>query len=749
MILLQILSSKKVIVSAGLVLILSVFLTLFPLIGTLGFEYSIIIAFFISFISIFISAEYINLDLRNKYPNRKRYSDLISTSIFINFIILLVPFLVGLCSSLLKSDCYIKEGIVFFLIITTVTVFFASSLGLLVGYLFPRRGFFLGSVCVLSIIVYSLYVLYSEPPVFSYNHIFGLFPGPLYDQIILIDQKIFIFRAVTICWGIFFLLLLKLLHDRKFNYTGVGTIILFIVAGTILATYKAYENDLGIKHTRKYIQNTVFKDYYETEHFKIYFPLNSKVSENIELIVLDHEWRYAELAEFLNVKPKKKITSYIYPDEKTRKRVIGAGRTTIANPIHSEIHIVYDFYPHPVLKHELVHVLSAEFGSGFLKISPKIGFVEGLAVAADWDNSDGYDPHQWSAAMLAANKGLDINDILGFGFWRASASKSYTLMGSFVRYLIDRYGVDKFKVAYNTGSFEIYGKDINHIITDWKDSLSELKIGKVVLALSDYKYSKPSIFDDSCPRISSYLAEEGLAEFDGGNYNASTEAFTQALKYNPRSGSLREFLAYSYYYEKDFNRLIKLIDNKISATSNITHNIILNLVGNYHWTRADSSKAVQIFNELYNEPLPIDIENELSIKLDSADKQHAEQDGIKQYYMTKDTLRRVSILENMTRKYPDYAVPYYLLGKMYFSDWQFDLAQQYLEQSEALGMPSAKLKLENSRLLGISLYANGRYELAQKKFIDIYRVTRRGKFGSIAAEFIKRSEWSNIYLLSL
>lgn len=748
MVLLDILLSKKVLIAAAVILLISVLLSFFPLIGTLGFEYSIIIAFFISFVSIFISAEYINLDLRKKYPKRKRYSDLISTSFFINFFILLIPFLVGLISSYMKSDCYIKEGIIFFLIITTITVFFASSLGLLIGYVFPKRGFFVGSLCIILIIVYSLYFLYIDPPVFSFNHIFGLFPGPLYDQIILIDQRILTFRLITVCWAILFLIILKLIHDYKFNFVGVGTVVLLILICLVLSVFKIYENDIGIKHSRDFIQNSFFKDTFETEHFLIYFPLDTKVSENIELIALDHEWQYAQLTDFLKVNSSKKIISYIYPDEKTRKRIIGAEATTIANPIHKEIHLVYYYFPHPVLKHELTHVLSSEFGTRFLKISPKVGLIEGLAVAADWNNSDGFNPHEWSLGMLKANNNLDIHNILGYGFWRASASKSYTLMGSFVRFLINKYGIEKFKTVYKKGEFDVYGKDLNTLIKEWEDYLYTIQIAEYVPAFSKHKFSRPSIFDDRCPRKSAYLADMGLSEFERGNYYGATTAFKEALKYNPTSNNILESLAYAYYFNRNFSALTEMFDNRTKA-SQITESIILNLIGTYHWTRGDAQKGKTIFSELKGRPLPIDIENEIGIKLDSIAKGQAQEEGIKKYYLTKDMLKRVSILENLTKKFPEYAVPYYLLGRLFFNKWEFDIAKNYLIRSEQLAMPTEKLKLDNSRLLGISLYAGGQYDGAKQTFGKIYGRRKRGRFGSVAGEFIKRSEWSKIYSLNL
>ncbi|NIS08534.1 MAG: hypothetical protein GWO07_07195 [Candidatus Dadabacteria bacterium] len=113
--------------------------------------------------------------------------------------------------------------------------------------------------------------------------------------------------------------------------------------------------------------------------------------------------------------------------------------------------------------------------------------------------------------------------------------------------------------------------------------------------------------------------------------------------------------------------------------------------------------------------------------------------------MTKKELRRISVLDKLTKQYPDYAVPYYLLGRLFFNKWEFDIARDYLLHSERLGLPTDKLKLDNSRLLGISLYAGGQYDKARMTFESIYEKRKRGRFGSVAADFINRSKWAKVY----
>ncbi|MCH8014942.1 MAG: hypothetical protein IH823_09260, partial [Candidatus Dadabacteria bacterium] len=135
----KMLLSPSVLISLAIVFVASIVLTFFPLIGTLGFEFSAFSAVLLSFLSVFISASLISSSQRIE-RSRKRFSDQIGSILIINFFILLIAFLIGLTSSLIKNDCYLMEGSIFFLLIPTTTVFFTTSIGMLVGYFFGRKG---------------------------------------------------------------------------------------------------------------------------------------------------------------------------------------------------------------------------------------------------------------------------------------------------------------------------------------------------------------------------------------------------------------------------------------------------------------------------------------------------------------------------------------------------------------------------------------------------------------------------------
>ncbi|MCK5709404.1 MAG: hypothetical protein KAI07_02590, partial [Deltaproteobacteria bacterium] len=266
----KMLLSPSVLISLALVFVASIVLTFFPLIGTLGFEFSAISAVILSFLSVFISASLISSSQKNN-RSTSRLSNPISEILFINSIILLIPFLIGLISTLIKNDCYLREGAIFFLLIPAITVFFSASIGMLVGHFFGRKGIFIGPIIILVILCYALLKLYYGLSIFVYNPIFGLFPGPLYDEAIPISLTLIISRIIVFFWGLLLLLILRIASGLKYSLFGIWDTILVIIVVIVLITAYLNESKIGISYTRDYITKNFLSGSIETDNFIIYY----------------------------------------------------------------------------------------------------------------------------------------------------------------------------------------------------------------------------------------------------------------------------------------------------------------------------------------------------------------------------------------------------------------------------------------------------------------------------------------------
>jgi tetratricopeptide (TPR) repeat protein len=741
MLLSRLLLSKKVLFVFLIVVIFSLFLTRFSLIGVLGFEFSAVVSVVLSFASALISSDFVNLDLEKRFVTRRRFSDLIAFIFFVNLFMAFFPFLIGFLSSLISKDCYIKEGVLFYLLIPVVTVFFSTSIGLVAGAFFPKRGFLISTVVITALILASLRCLYSGPSFFSYNPIFGFFPGPIYDEAIPITHTLVVYRITVLLWGVLLLSVLRVVRGFRYGMLSFFDIIALVVLAFGLYISHLKKEELGIAYTRSYITGNVLTGSIETKHFIIYYAPGTSDAKRIELIADDHEWRYHQLQEFLGVGFKGKIRSYIYPSVDIRKKMVGAGNTTVSNPIHKEIHLVYSSFPHPLLKHELAHVMASEFGIKGLGISPKVGLIEGLAVAADW-SSDLFTPHQWSKVLIQGEDDASIRRMLGVGFWYAPPRKSYTLMGSFCRYLIDTYGIERFKELYRTGRFNVYEKSLEELISEWRRFLEHIEVPSEIWPLAEYKFGGLSLFQrDRCPRKVSSLKEEGIKAFKDGDLYRAKVAFQNVLSLEEGDPETVINLAYVYYFSGDYMEVVRFVKRRAGSLKEVERNILENIRGNALWQMGRGKEARVVFEYLLQRTIPPEIKREIEIKLSAMSLGGDIEDRIRQYFGTREKIIQFASLEEVIRYFPDYAPAYHLLGKRFFNEGYYKRASLTLLDSESIGLPSKDLEIENLRILGVSLFAVGDYNGAIKRFEQILDMGTEPSLKDYALDFIERCIW--------
>lgn len=735
-------TTKEYTFSLIIVTLFSIALTFFPLIGVLGFEYAVTSAFLLSFVFIFTSvaltssAYYEDSYFTN--PN-----ELLTKPVLINFSLLLINFMIGLISSFYKRDCDVGSGIAFYLLIPLITWVFSTSIGVLSGVLFRKRGFIAGSLVLISIIVYSLWSFYGQVHIFFYNAVIGYFPGSFYDESITVTSSLVLYRAVILLWA--FLIFTLVLIIRSLNKNKVSLFLIFIfVSLTSLLTFTYFKQEnLGFKYSREYIKQNLLSETYETEHFVIHYAPGSKEAEDIQLIAGDHEWRYEEISSYLKIDLNDKISSYIYPDKESRKKYFGSFGAPFANPIHKEIHQVYTSFPMQSLKHELVHVISSEFGSDLTRISPELGLVEGVAVAADWPVNK-VDRHQAAKFLLSDEKlSRYLKHFLDFRFWYYPQSTSYTLMGSYCKYLIDVFGIENFKKYYKTGSPEVYGQTTDQLITSWVEFLnSNIELTEDERMLLEDRFSEKSVFQSTCSRKTDKLFAKGIRKYKSGDFSGAAIKFRQVHDLSGDSNA-KMFLAYSYYYNNDYDSLFDL-DIETGLTE-VDANIIRNLRLNALWAQRDLNRPPYIhFKELRSKPLPDNVRREIDLKLDLVRFGKGLRQDMVNYLTADNSFDRFVIIKEVSELYRSYLPAYYLLGRMYFQggDYKRALNNFKTADSSISELPSLGIQLENLKLFGISYYALGDYDGTIRTFERIVDLAPDQRYRQYARNFIERAQWA-------
>src|SRR5262245_4588100 len=132
--------------------------------------------------------------------------------------------------------------------------------------------------------------------------------------------------------------------------------------------------------------------------------------------------------------------------------------------------------------HEVIHVYSALFGS------PVALFTEGIAVAHQTDpvhgdlkpRWNGVELHDWAKRFKQQGTLVPLDGLLSTSDFRVvNPDVTYPEAGSFVRFLLDAYGLDRLKQLFQTGSpsdaadavrrqfLTVYGRPIADVERDW------------------------------------------------------------------------------------------------------------------------------------------------------------------------------------------------------------------------------------------------------------------------------------------
>jgi hypothetical protein len=429
---------------------------------------------------------------------------------------LLLPLAIILLNALRVKNCDPAAGLTLYLLLPVSSVAVTVSICMAISAAVSRPLFrTLAYVALIFLSVVSAAThLALQPAVYAYHPTIGFFAGSIYDEALSLPEGLLPFRLMCLAFVVAILAGLEIGTRRKRSQGGLASpVVALLLALTTWGLVYDQRFELQIESDRGAIIEAL-GGVVESEHFVIYYSLSDRgVAENIDAVVADHEFRYAQLADFFGVEPKLPLRVFLYGSPEQKQRYMGAGRTMIAKPWLQEIHLVYPGIGGGLLTHELAHLFSEPIGSGPLSLAGgglfriDMGLIEGLAEAAAWDGGE-LTFHGWSAAIVRLDLAPDLRGIIGAGgFWTSYNRQAYTLMGSFCRWLIDNQGIERFRDLYATGDFEAAFDDSLHTLVDaWERFLESLPLTDDQLEVARFRFQRPSIFGKTCAHALADLA---------------------------------------------------------------------------------------------------------------------------------------------------------------------------------------------------------------------------------------------------
>jgi tetratricopeptide (TPR) repeat protein len=251
----------------------------------------------------------------------------------------------------------------------------------------------------------------------------------------------------------------------------------------------------------------------------------------------------------------------LYPSPVLKRNLIGPSATNIAKPWNHEIHLNAASYDASLL-HEIAHVIAGEFGMPLLGISNSNVMLEGIAMAVEgvWGNRT---LHEHAAAMIEFDIVTSPASIVSnkkFAF--QSSSMSYVLSGSFIQFLIDRYGINRIHEAYPWSDFEkAYGRSAEQLVREWTEFLRRIHVSDRQNLKTRIHFQRPSLFTIDCPRAVARLNRDGRELLARKEYESARNIFERSWNRVPNAVSL-EGLLLSAYRIGDYDFVLDILDDE-------------------------------------------------------------------------------------------------------------------------------------------------------------------------------------------
>src|SRR5262249_24383930 len=130
------------------------------------------------------------------------------------------------------------------------------------------------------------------------------------------------------------------------------------------------------------------------------------------------------------------------------------------------------------------------------------GLIEGLAVALDWPG--GYErltPHEAVRALQVMGMQPTIAELLSIKFFSVASARGYTTAGSFLHFLLERYGAEKLRDLYHSGGdcAGAYGKPEGELEGEWREMLAKIELPPEVIEGTRERFRGGSVFSRPCP----------------------------------------------------------------------------------------------------------------------------------------------------------------------------------------------------------------------------------------------------------
>ncbi len=670
----------------AVLLLASAVATQLPLLDVPGYEFGEVLALALGFLGGLLGIAASRTPLGRQWPARAAgVSGLYAASCALGAVAVVAA------GAIVGTRCSPWAGLPFVLLLPLPTAFLSTALGGLCGRAFGRRWAAVASYAAIALagLVATLWPVYAGPQVFAFDHLFGWFPGPLYDERLAPGAALWLYRGLTSCAAAAVLAALWALEARRPRRRLLLAALLW--AGFLAGVLS--EHRFGAAVSEGDIDRAL-GGRLDVPGLVLHYPRElapARVAQLDRLAELD----VFEVSRALGLPGEPPVHVFFYRSAEEKGRLTGASETHFTKPWLRQIHTLADAEGQRVLRHELVHALAAVWGRppfavcaglGGLDVQP--GIVEGLAMAIDWP-ADDLTLHQWSRAMREAGLAPDIRTIVGpAGFAAAAQGRAYTLAGSFLRFLLDRAGPARMRRLYRDGDFEAaYGRPLDALAADWERFLSQVPLDAEARGAAQNRFRRGSIFAQPCAREMAALRAEAEAAGSAGNPALAAALLGRCRDIDPGDPSLLKRLWDAQRAGGDSSGAAATLRDLLAspALDPVLAAEVALARGDDAWKAADGASAKALWEQVLGAHIGRPARRAVEIRLAALPRPGAEA-TVQSYFAAPDSPASFLGLDELWARDPQFPDAAYLLGLRLAQEDERGRALSDLHASLAAGL---------------------------------------------------------------
>lgn len=390
-------------------------------------------------------------------------------------------------------------------------------------------------------ILASLGRYYTSPIIFAFDHFFGYFSGTLYDTELDGLERLLSYRVATLGWLATLYALSRVViraasGGLALRWSGKPAALALGALGLATAVgITAAGAELGHYQTVASIHSEL-GHLAESERCRVVYA-RGIVQRDAHALARHCDAHVEQQERYFAMQGPDKLTVYLFASTGQKARLMGARDVNIAKPWRREVYLSARGYPHPILGHEIAHVMAGQFGQGPFAVAgpaggwiPDPGRIEGVAVAASPREGDDLTLAEWAKAMRDLELLPPLDAIFRLGFLGQNSSKAYTVAGAFMQWLKDEHGVDAVKGWYAGAPLEqVAGESLGQLEVDFLASLDAVQVSDEAMAVAKARFDRPAIFGRKCPHQVDALLSEAARMLRQADAPAARERYRRVL----------------------------------------------------------------------------------------------------------------------------------------------------------------------------------------------------------------------------